>query len=66
MVWGGLNCQTVDTASKKKPSPKMLKEMRTYLLYILYILGVRNLFQRLNVPNYMYNVHYGHGETAAC
>jgi hypothetical protein len=43
----------------------MLKEMRTYLLYILYILGVINLFQQINLPNYMYNVHYSHGETAA-
>lgn len=65
MVWGGLNCQTADTTRKKKQSPQMLKEMRTYLLYILYILGVRKLFQQLNLPNYMYNVRYSHGETVA-
>jgi len=65
MVWGSLNCQIADTTRKKKPSPQMLKEMRTYLLYILYILGVINLFQQVNLPNYMYNVHYSHRETVA-
>jgi len=65
MVWGSLNCQTADTTRKKIPSPQMLKETRTYLLHILYILGVINLFQQINLPNYMYNVHYGHGETIA-
>jgi len=67
VVWGALIARMPECGhnQKKKPSPQMLIKMRTYLLYILYILGVRNLFQQLNLPNYMYNVRYSHGETVA-